>query len=87
MWFSFLEQKRRRVWAFFLEQKIGVLCVFFWSRKFAAAVLFAAEFFFSQFFRQSERLICAVAEKGIFFGYTFTERFSYSNQIQRTVFG
>ena len=26
-------------------------------------------------------------EKGIFLGYTFTERFSYSDQIQRTIFG
>ena len=40
---------------------------FFWSRKFAATVLFAAEILFSQFFRQAERLICAVAVKGIFF--------------------
>ena len=26
-------------------------------------------------------------KKGIFLGYTFTKRFSYSDQIQRTVFG
>ena len=29
----------------------------------------------------------SVKEKGIFLGYTFTGRFSYSDQIQMTVFG
>ena len=62
-----LEQKIGLAGAFFLEQKGGVLRGFFWSRKFAAAVLFAAEILFSQFFRQVERLICAVAVKGNFF--------------------
>ena len=32
-----------------------------------SAVLFAAKILFSQFFRRLERLICAVAVKGIFF--------------------
>ena len=61
---------------FFLEQKGGVLRVFFWSRKFAVAVLFAAEILFSQFFRQVERLICAVAVKGNFFEDSFRVRSS-----------
>ena len=60
----------------FSGAKIGVLCVFFWSKKFAAAVLFAAEILFSQFFRQSERLICAVAVKWNFFEDSFRVRSS-----------
>ena len=70
-WAFFSGAENRRDGRFFLEQKIGVLCVFFWSRKFAAAVLFAAEILFSQFFRQSERLICAVAVKGNFLRTVF----------------
>ena len=48
---------------------------FSWSRKFAAAVSFAAEILFSQFFRQSERLIYAVAVKGIFLGILLQKGF------------
>ena len=65
--FSFQRAEKEASWACFSGAKIGVLCVFFWSRKFAAAVLFAAEILFSQFFQQSERLICAVTVKGNFF--------------------
>ena len=78
-----LEQKTGALAVFILEQKTEAGCCvffgakrrgagrFFWSRKFAAAVLFAAEILFSQFFRQSERLICAVVVKGNFLRTVF----------------
>ena len=76
--FFFWSRKRRRAGAFFLEQKKGgVLGVFFWSRKFAAAVLFAAENFIQPIFPAiRERLICAVAVKGNFFEDSFRVRYS-----------
>ena len=60
---------------FFRAENRCEQCAFFWSRKFAAAVLFASEILFSQFFRQSERLICAVAVKGIFLGILLQKGF------------
>ena len=79
----FWSKNRLAVCCFFWSRKQGVLgdfsgaenracwAIFFWSRKFAAAVLFAAKILFSQFFRQSERLICAVAVKGNFLRIVF----------------
>ena len=74
-WF-FWSRKRRRAGAFFSGAKRRGAGRFSWSRKFAAAVLFAKKILFSQFFRQSERLICAVAVKGNFFEDNFQVRSS-----------
>ena len=56
MWAFFPGAENRRVVCVFLEQKI------------CSGSFICSRIFFSQFFRQSERLICAVAEKGIFLG-------------------
>ena len=81
----FLKQKRRCVVCIFLEQKKRVKpCV---VRSSFSAVLLQQKkkkrtadnpSFFSVEERQPDNL---------FFGYIFSERFSYSDQIQRTVFG
>ena len=67
----FWSKNRLAVCGFSGAENRACWAIFFWSRKFAAAVLFAIEILFNQFFRQSERLICAVAVKGNFLRTVF----------------
>ena len=57
---------------FFLKQKMGVCSVrFSGAENLQRQSYSSAEILFSQFFRQSERLICAVAVKGNFLRTVF----------------
>ena len=77
-----LEQKTGVCWCvFFLEQKGGVLRVFFLEQK-----ICSINFIQPIFPAIRETDLCSGSKRNLF-GYTFTERFSYLDQIQRTVFG
>ena len=72
---------------FFLEQKGGVLGVFFSEQKICSGSFICSRNFIQPIFPAiRETDLCSGSKRNLF-GYTFTEKFSFSDQIQRTVFG
>ena len=71
---------------FFLEQKRGLLGVFLEHKICSGSFICSRNFIQPIFPAIKETDLCSGSKRN-FFGYTFTERFSYSYQIQRTIFG
>ena len=71
---------------FFLEQKGEVLGVFLEQKICSGSFICSRNFIQLIFSAIRETDLCSGSKRN-FFGFSFTERFSYSDQIQRTVFG